>query len=567
MPNGVGEVTAAPAFVYHRQDGTVEHAFSKQEAIEKCPELGRLAMESPDEVNVLLDLAALGAESLAAANPPTPAPEAAIISTPVDTVEVDPLPEETTIVREKDDITEVAKEPVVVSVSSAEVSAHTPTIHEADDNSTGLHKIPQPELIDLMRVVEPETADEDLKDVEEAAPHVTKTEPRAKVESSAQVTETIFAKPAPDSLPEAAPKLLTDEAADLKKPDLLLVSTPPASQEQVNELPAPVSEPMSPLIKTPKKLPKIATTSDELATSIDAENQPIGTGGDFEETRDVAADPAKEEKSLGSLLVELKHLFKGDIKDKPEDDKITIIDEETEQIIAFAEVIPTIEVDAESIAEIDAFEPEVVETYLQLAALMVSDEARQYETPVGATEEYVADYDLPPAGANDFAEFAVSWLNHDEAIDLTAIKEEANTTPLEQTFVKLAEFVARASEQTDEYTEIETVLAEIEAALPVCYPDSETSNTQITPEMTEKVINLLRVLGYHNPGEVMVDMVREYGIDFLIEALRHIVLSANKGGRREIIKPSIVSVSDSQDKFHARLGSLLFGVLAILSPN
>lgn len=52
--------TAAQSYEYTRQDGTVEHAANREEAIKLCPVLGKLAMNDPESANLLLDMASIG---------------------------------------------------------------------------------------------------------------------------------------------------------------------------------------------------------------------------------------------------------------------------------------------------------------------------------------------------------------------------------------------------------------------------------------------------------------------------------------------------------------------------
>jgi hypothetical protein len=53
-------------FTYQRADGTVEQARDAQDAIARCPVLGKLALEAPDQATALLELAAAGKAKMAA---------------------------------------------------------------------------------------------------------------------------------------------------------------------------------------------------------------------------------------------------------------------------------------------------------------------------------------------------------------------------------------------------------------------------------------------------------------------------------------------------------------------
>src|SRR5487761_1693947 len=61
------EVTqpAVQGYEYTRQDGTVEHAGNREEAIKLCPVLGKLATQDSEAANMLLDMASIGQSKMA----------------------------------------------------------------------------------------------------------------------------------------------------------------------------------------------------------------------------------------------------------------------------------------------------------------------------------------------------------------------------------------------------------------------------------------------------------------------------------------------------------------------
>lgn len=56
----LAEEQVKEAFEYTRQDGTIERAQTAKEVFDKCPVLGKIALESPDTANLMLELAAIG---------------------------------------------------------------------------------------------------------------------------------------------------------------------------------------------------------------------------------------------------------------------------------------------------------------------------------------------------------------------------------------------------------------------------------------------------------------------------------------------------------------------------
>ena len=65
----------AQGYEYTRQDGTVEHAANREEAIKLCPVLGKLAVQDSEAANMLLDMASIGQAKMAAEKVERPKPE------------------------------------------------------------------------------------------------------------------------------------------------------------------------------------------------------------------------------------------------------------------------------------------------------------------------------------------------------------------------------------------------------------------------------------------------------------------------------------------------------------
>ena len=54
------QINTSTELMYTREDGTVEYAESAQDAIDRCPVLGRIAVDSPETASFLLELTAVG---------------------------------------------------------------------------------------------------------------------------------------------------------------------------------------------------------------------------------------------------------------------------------------------------------------------------------------------------------------------------------------------------------------------------------------------------------------------------------------------------------------------------
>ena len=54
------------AFTYQRENGTIERAMSAEDAVARCPALGKLAIEAPEQLDILLELAEMGNKKMKA---------------------------------------------------------------------------------------------------------------------------------------------------------------------------------------------------------------------------------------------------------------------------------------------------------------------------------------------------------------------------------------------------------------------------------------------------------------------------------------------------------------------
>lgn len=70
LPDLSGEAarTEDPPYTYIRQDGSIERAANREEAITLCPVLGKLAVENPAAADLLLDMASIGQAKIAKKN-------------------------------------------------------------------------------------------------------------------------------------------------------------------------------------------------------------------------------------------------------------------------------------------------------------------------------------------------------------------------------------------------------------------------------------------------------------------------------------------------------------------
>lgn len=93
-------------YVHTHADGTIERAVDSLDAVKRCPVLGKIAIEAPDDVEVLLALSALGEAKIAADNNSKP-------NTPksIEVVDKDHSIKKPVVVDIKEKVTELTEQP------------------------------------------------------------------------------------------------------------------------------------------------------------------------------------------------------------------------------------------------------------------------------------------------------------------------------------------------------------------------------------------------------------------------------------------------------------------------
>jgi hypothetical protein len=168
---------------------------------------------------------------------------------------------------------------------------------------------------------------------------------------------------------------------------------------------------------------------------------------------------------------------------------------------------------------------------------------------------------------SNFETFMAVQPVNEEPVTLEVIQNRAEEQPLEQTLAMLVEHLAETGGETEQDV-IYEIIGEIKAALPACYVYAETEEREIhiTPEMTGKLLIFLKALGYEQPSEVLISFVGHYDLTFLLQALEYIC-QLNDDNRQEFLLASSIAATDDDDNTRLRLGKLLFGLIAKLSPE
>ncbi len=192
-------------------------------------------------------------------------------------------------------------------------------------------------------------------------------------------------------------------------------------------------------------------------------------------------------------------------------------------------------------------EPEPKEIHIQLVNL-VSEmlepyELSKYDRPTEDTVNESADAIILQNNlSNSFEEYVETLADAEIPYTIETIIIDADAHPLEITLMQLAEFLSAPhldSEETTQFIEtiieIRKVILEIQTELfkHLIEGNQNFETAQITPEVSKKIIELLRKVGYQEPDNALINLISTYGINFLIDALLYLHQLTNKNERFE----------------------------------
>ncbi len=89
--------------------------------------------------------------------------------------------------------------------------------------------------------------------------------------------------------------------------------------------------------------------------------------------------------------------------------------------------------------------------------------------------------------------------------------------------------------------------------------NKEAKRLQITPEITQKLIELLQEIGYENPQEVLRSFVKDHSIEFLIQTIHYLYqlsYSDNQAEMKAFVAPILSKFTDTS-LLSAKLGKVI----------
>lgn len=557
-PIEVQTATAMPedaAYTYQRADGTVERAMNAEDAIARCPVLGKLAIEAPDQASILLDLAAAGKAKMQA-----------------EEQQQKPVPKDKEKIEPK---TEPKPETIKLTKPEPEQVKTQDPLHE-----TSIKRL----------VVEPQSeAIQQAVQAEKLSPLVV---------SKPVEKETVAQKHT-----EPAATEYQDTVAELKNAS---ISIDIEKEQHVQQLLSEVYQQYTP---SGDEIPVESRTvhpSEQVVVEHFAAEPIVAKPDVVIQTFERAIDIVKAKVADTFGLDETTPV------DERIADEVLLPVTETIQTAVFAELEQpaTTKIETDELLEL-RFEPDVIETYEELLAL-IEGEATEPEQPDiasdsliepdGAPHIFIAETIEPDnitavsitetvgvvvaEPEQNFEAVVILQTETEDVVPLeTIIEQMTDEQALEKTLVQLAQYLAGtlqesqildtdneeasngiAPEQSQQLIELRAILQDIAGVLPHSYyEDTETGEQRIkiTPEITEQLLLLLSRLGYQHPREVLVEFVRLHGLAYLLQALRYMCQLNDADERKEVFVAATTTTPSSDNR---SVGSLLGNaVLRLLS--
>lgn len=529
------------AYTYQRADGTVERARNAEDAIARCPVLGKLAIEAPDQVNVLLELATLGSAKMAAEAKEVPkkpvVQEKISESKPAKAVEAEKKIAETsseqlgriessTIIRELiEEKPPVAKiDPIIINHDEYERVEK----QQREESLTATYKAVNPNTETVIAVSEKPKSEAREVHIERLALPVTdKVEPaRLSITNNDETTD--LATIISSEIEQRVQVVMGNQGIVSEQKRLTIVEdavTPNDVNAGIVEAATPMGNDVE-IIITESDEPTVIR--DEIVNPLDVEYEVIGMETTLEADNIIAPDLTLNMDNDPSTIPLSREI-------------VTDLDEELELL----------------------FEPETVKTYFEIRDLIANLEVSEaipieiIVPDITVPDESETENESEPFTVPTFETFLATQPSIEE-VTLESIKEQSSELPLEQTLVQLVEYLAKSTEDVEQRESLIEIIKDIEKTLHYCYIGQETEEAklQTTPEMTDRLLTLLRELGYQNPREALVNIIRNFGFEFLTQSLIYLYQLTDEDNRREFLSLTTPAIS-SNDNSLSRLSKLI----------
>ncbi len=193
------------------------------------------------------------------------------------------------------------------------------------------------------------------------------------------------------------------------------------------------------------------------------------------------------------------------------------------------------------------FDDAVGETYNYLRQLAYGE---GQELPAGQSAHETSAEQAPlllkptaeSSTKNTFAEYVTAQTPPDASPNIEAILEHAADQPLQETLLQLGHHLAEFPDDTTT-TELRTALKAFSEAVSSTDTGPATLEQRlvITPELTDKLLALLRAVGYRNPLEALTEFTAQHSLDFLLDAAEYLYQLLDDKNRQEFTATTVMS--------------------------
>lgn len=530
-------------YTFERADGTIERAMSAEDAIARCPVLGKLAIESPDKANLLLQLAALGKEKMQADELQK---ESIPLEKPKDEQKLEPEPKVDMITgkakpvkREHRAKTDIVLEQTQPNPTDEYVAPLHPAGLREDNNrsvvatekvATVIQKKPE-QIIEIRQEPMAEThiraaKDEAYIEQQQSDAFVRYHEHSTVQEKESTVRYTPEIRPLSEGAPNKiiAMEAVADPPTEYKEPLLLL--TPVIALEKIQQIQGPTDT---------KKMIDPSEFASDIEIPFQADPPQV----------DTLTLPLAEIAEVNPIhdMSRMPRIFKAELDEQ---------------------------LDLQS-------EPEVIDAYRELLVPPQDQEFRSDMLVVAAA--------LPAETTQYFEPFLTPDLQVGKIIPLESIiLRAADKQPLEQTLIQLGYYLSNSPQEAQtvvekpdsvpeskeqHITNVRAILQDITELLSDRYSLGEevgAQSQQLTPELTEKLLLLLQASGYEHPKEILIEFVHIHGLAYLLQTV-HRMCSLNSNENQQEFLSSSIQMTQNDDYARIAIGKLLFGLILRLHPG
>lgn len=498
------------AYTHQLSDGTVVRAESAEDAISRCPVLGRLALQSPEKAHLLLRLGASGRE----------APRAEVVQ-PEKSV-----PERSSATPGKSMFTRERRE-----MAPAEADKQ-PAVGIPERTDYVLPEQPLETQYAVMEAVHAAVPERELTvPKSEPEPDNTKKTELHAVQPEAVVKPVEVSVPPPSArqmpLEKPAETLLAPNPLELTPEHPVVSAQESASAPAVTPATAPESPAKYPseMITAPEKLPvqlPESVTLESLANLEENHQQPES---------DETIEAARELPSPNFTVEQA--------------DQAEVTELQLPEPIEY----PT-----------EKYDQEIMYTYEQLIA--VTEKSSDNQDAVN--QDVPADFlkDMPDGGMSiDAGEMLHAEPERplEDVLEQLAMPPEA---PLDQKPEATQDVEKDYSAESVREAELQEVLQDIAALLSKPAASQQPEAPSLTPELTEKLLQLTELLGYKNPSEALVGFAERHGAEYLIDTVQCISSFRTADVLPEMMQYGASFVGHDNSNTRIQLGKLLFRLIA-----